>query len=83
MNTLYIEMREIKELFLDAMKYRALDCGGVDNWGWYEESLNDFAHDKGYDSWADLDDDMENAEIEVVDVYVPGMVDADETVEII
>lgn len=33
---------EFKTIYCGYLKYLALNNGGVDNWGWYGESLNDF-----------------------------------------
>ena len=32
----------LKKLITSHLKLRALECGGVDNWSWYSESLNNF-----------------------------------------
>lgn len=36
-----IEEEELAELLRDSAKLAALENGGVDNWLWYSESLND------------------------------------------
>ena len=36
---------EFKNIYRGYLKYLALQSGGVDNWGWYSESLKDFLHD--------------------------------------
>ncbi len=33
---------EYEELLRDQRKLRALEAGGVDNWEWYEASLEDY-----------------------------------------
>lgn len=33
---------EFKNIYRGYLKYLALERGGVDNWGWYGESLGDF-----------------------------------------
>lgn len=33
---------QFKEIYQGYLKYLALERGGVDNWEWYSESLNDF-----------------------------------------
>ena len=40
-----ISAKEYRELLADSMRMRALECGGVDNWDWYGESLNNFKKD--------------------------------------
>lgn len=36
---------ELRRIFHDALAYEALDCGGVDNWSWYGESLSNYIKD--------------------------------------
>lgn len=38
---------ELKELLHDSLKLMALENGGVDNWEWYGDSLNDFLNSNG------------------------------------
>ena len=38
---------ELKELIHDSLKLMALENGGVDNWEWYGDSLNDFLNSNG------------------------------------
>ena len=40
-----ISEEELKELFVTQIKYNALVQGGVDNWDWYSESIQNFAED--------------------------------------
>ena len=43
MKTYYLIFEEtFKSILEDALKFRALESGGVDNWEWYGASLNDF-----------------------------------------
>ena len=37
-----VEENELKNLVEDALILRALQWGGVDNWEWYGESIQDF-----------------------------------------
>ena len=37
-----VEEDKLKNLLYDSAQLHALDCGGVDNWGWYGESIGDF-----------------------------------------
>jgi len=37
-----IYREDLIDLLRDRMKLQALEEGGVDNWGWYEDSLNDY-----------------------------------------
>ena len=38
---------ELRELIHDSLKLMALESGGVDNWEWYSDSLNDFLNSNG------------------------------------
>lgn len=40
-----ISEEELKELLTTQIKYDALVQGGVDNWNWYSESIQNFAED--------------------------------------
>ena len=40
-----VEKNTLKELVTSHLKLRALECGGVDNWSWYCDSLNNFLKD--------------------------------------
>ena len=43
MKTYYlVTERTLKSVLEDALKFRALESGGVDNWEWYGASLGDF-----------------------------------------
>ena len=43
MKTYYlISERTFKPILEDALKFRALESGGVDNWEWYGASFSDF-----------------------------------------
>ena len=37
-----VEENKLKNLLYDSAQLHALDSGGVDNWGWYGESIGDF-----------------------------------------
>lgn len=37
-----ISAEDYKALLTDSMRLRALECGGVDDWNWYGESISDF-----------------------------------------
>ena len=43
--TITIPKSRYRELLYDAYYYMALDYGGVDNWNWYSDSINDFVQD--------------------------------------
>ena len=37
-----ISEKELKEMLYAVNSLQALECGGVDNWSWYEESFSDY-----------------------------------------
>ena len=52
---------ELEDILCDAYRFRALDCGGVDNWEWYSESIHNFCHEDCTNSIEELvDKDMTN-----------------------
>ena len=57
----YYQISEInlKELLLAAHTLNALECGGVDNWTWYSESLGDYLemHGKSYENLEEVVED--------------------------
>lgn len=40
-----IAEKQLISLYAASMKLEALECGGVDNWNWYGESLRDWIID--------------------------------------
>ena len=57
MKTYYlVSERTFKSMLEDALKFRALENGGVDNWEWYGASLNDFLKECA------LENEVENEE---------------------
>lgn len=60
---------ELKDLLYDSLKLQALECGGVDNWSWYGESVRDFidAAKADYNVPKD-DDDFDISDMAEVDV---------------
>ncbi len=48
---------ELKDLLYDSLKLQALECGGVDNWDWYGESVRDFIDSAKADYNVPKDDD--------------------------
>ena len=36
---------KLRELLQDSNKLAALECGGVDNWSWYSDSIGEFVKD--------------------------------------
>lgn len=54
---------EFKNIYCGYLKYLALQRGGVDNWGWYGESLNDFLRDCYFGNHPDrTEEDLNNEE---------------------
>ena len=60
---------ELKDLLYDSLKLQALECGGVDNWSWYGDSVKDFidAAKADYNVPKD-DDDFDISDMAEVDV---------------
>ena len=64
-----ITEKRLKELLASEAKLIALESGGVDNWGWYGDSIHDFFadyieerglqqevyHDMDFDDYADIE----------------------------
>lgn len=46
MEAIIIPKNEFADLLRDSDKLNRLECGGVDNWDWYGESLNDPSYEK-------------------------------------
>ena len=46
MKAVIIPKNELASLLRDSDKLHRLECGGVDNWDWYGESLNDPSYEK-------------------------------------
>lgn len=40
-----IDEQDLKSLLYQAHKLTALECGGVDNWSWYGESISEFCEE--------------------------------------
>ena len=53
MEAIIIPKNEFADLLRDSDKLNRLECGGVDNWDWYGESLND----SSYEEIQDMSDD--------------------------
>ncbi len=50
METITITIEEYRSLLRDKHTLCALECGGVDDWSWYSESLSDYARGDSSDS---------------------------------
>lgn len=55
MEAIIIPKNEFASLLRDSDKLSRLECGGVDNWDWYDESLNN--EDPSYEKIQDMSDD--------------------------
>lgn len=55
MEAIIIPKNEFADLLRDSDKLSRLECGGVDNWDWYDESLNN--DDPSYEKIQDISDD--------------------------
>ena len=53
MEAIIIPKNKFANLLRDSDKLSRLECGGVDNWDWYGESLND----SSYEEIQDMSDD--------------------------
>lgn len=56
MEAVIIPKNKFANLLRDSDKLYRLECGGVDNWEWYGESLND-DEDSSYEEIQDMSDD--------------------------
>lgn len=54
MEAIIIPKNEFASLLRDSDKLNRLECGGVNNWEWYGESLNE---DPSYEEIQDMSDD--------------------------
>ena len=55
MEAIIIPKNKFANLLRDSDKLYRLECGGVDNWEWYGESLNN--DDPSYEEIQDMSDD--------------------------
>lgn len=61
MKTYYlVSETTFKSILEDALKFRALESGGVDNWNWYYDSLGDFLKERIREFEPNLDEDNED-----------------------
>lgn len=49
-----VEENLLKELWINDLKLAALENGGVDNWEWYGESINDFLKEQKAKNFEEL-----------------------------
>ena len=57
MEAIIIPKNKFASLLRDIDKLYRLERGGVDNWEWYGESLNDDDEDSSYEEIQDMSDD--------------------------
>ena len=57
MKAVIIPKNELASLLRDSDKLNRLECGGVDNWDWYDESLNNDNKDPSYEKIQDMSND--------------------------
>ena len=50
MEAIIIPKNEFADLLRDSDKLNRLECGGVDNWDWYGESINESLNGTGYET---------------------------------
>lgn len=58
--TVQIPIKKLASLLRNSWKLHALECGGVDNWDWYGESLSE--KDDDDKDWRDIQD-MDDIEL--------------------
>lgn len=68
MEYLVIEKDELVGLLSAANKLAALRRGGVDNWSWYWDSLDDYLHDWAAEYDLDPDEDWDFTDIAAEDI---------------
>ena len=56
MKAVIIPKNVLVSLLRDSDKLNRLECGGVDNWDWYDESLNNDNEDPSYEKIQDMSD---------------------------
>lgn len=59
-----ISEKDLLELLTYAYQYQALECGGVDNWDWFGESMKDFIENCSFDDgveYTDIDEIAKNS----------------------
>lgn len=56
MKAVIIPKNVLASLLRDSDKLNRLECGGVDNWDWYDESLNNDNEDPSYEKIQDMSD---------------------------
>lgn len=56
MKAVIIPKNVLASLLRDSDKLSRLECGGVDNWDWYDESLNNDNEDPSYEKIQDMSD---------------------------
>ena len=60
---------ELEDLLYDSLRLQALDCGGVDNWSGYGQSIEDFIEAVKVDyNVPEDDDDFDISDMADVDV---------------
>ena len=60
---------ELEDLLYDSLRLQALDCGGVDNWSGYGQSIEDFIEAVKVDyNVPEDDDDFDISDMAEVDV---------------
>lgn len=64
-----VPKNELVDLLYDSLKLQALECGGVDSWNWYGDSVRDFIDSAKVDyNIPEDDDDFDISDMAEVDV---------------
>lgn len=56
----------LKELIIAEQRLNALECGGVDNWTWYGDSMVGYLKNEGADSFKNLAERILKEHYEVI-----------------
>ena len=52
---MFISRERLISLLMIELRFRALECGGVDNWPWYGESIADYINSVNQDLETNFD----------------------------
>ena len=52
---MFINRERLISLLMTELRYEALECGGVDNWPWYSDSIADYINCVNRDFETDFD----------------------------
>lgn len=61
---------DFEDIYKGYLANEALECGGVDNWEWYCDSLREFAEGKSFDEFAEKDCERILKEYSIINIDV-------------